>query len=381
MNKSLRVFPASVFATAIYFSFAGCGADSLKHYNLGVEAAEKGDLQEAVEHWTESLKKRPDDSDAHYNMGNALIELGRFSEAEKHLRMAAEIMPGDHEIHYSLGKAREKQDLLSEAKNAYNMSISVNSNYYPPYIGLASIALRQQQYKTAEKYAMQGLEVSPKDLQGNLILAEAFFLQGNLLDAYSQLLSVRGMYASNPDYLLLMGKIMSERNMHADAISNLKLAKENGVSGSDVFLYLGKSSYALGQYSDAEKYFGLAAYKDPSDARPLMGLADTYISIRKYDKSMEAWENAARLSPDDPEIDLGIAIVLINTQRSDSASAILEKMSREENAPPTTLYYLGHALLRSGLNERAREAFREFIAAWEGDRRLVDEVNGILEAL
>ncbi len=381
MTKYIHTILPAVSVIIFLSTLPGCSDDSLKYYNLGVEAAERGELSAAVEHWQKSLQKRPDDPDTHFNLGSAFLELGRFPEAEKHLAIAAEIMPGDHEIHYALGKALENQDLLSEAKKAYKMSISVQSNFYPPYIGLASIALKQQQYKTAEKYASQGLNVSPRDLDGNMILSEAYFLQGNFQEAYAQLLSIRGIYAANPDVLLLMGKIMCERNMHSDAITSLKLAKENGASGADVFLYLGRSSYALEQYSDAEKYYGLSSFKDPSDPRAWKGLADTFFQTGEYDKSMEAWQNAAGLSPGDPDIDLGISMVYINTKHPESAVPILEKLRQTENAPSRTLYYLGHALMRSGQKEKAREAFKEFIVIWEGNNGLIDEVNKILLTL
>ncbi|HSG28502.1 MAG TPA: tetratricopeptide repeat protein, partial [Candidatus Krumholzibacterium sp.] len=230
-------------------------------------------------------------------------------------------------------------------------------------------------------YAAQGLSISSRDLEGNLILSEAYFQQGNYQEAYAQLLSIKYLYPRNRDLLVLTGKVMSERNQHEDAITALMQAKENGASSGDLFYYLARSLYALDRFADAEKYFQMALYKDRGDTRSMKGLAETEFMRRNYDKSLEDWRKAERLAPDDMEIQLGIAMVLINTRRPEAAVTVLRQIAGRSDSPPRTLYYLGHALMRTGDKSGAKEAFLEFRDTWEGDRALIREVDEILITL
>lgn len=360
---------------------SSCADTSLKHYNLGLDAQKIGDLDKAIEHWKIALENRKDDADTHFNLGSALMEKGRYEEAEFHLREAAGLAPDDYETQYMLGRILELKGDLSGAKQAYSLSTAIKTNYYPPYIGLASCTLKQEQYRSAEKYATIGLSIAPRDLEGNLILAEAYFKQANYQEAYAQLLSVRPLYGRDYRVLFLLGKVMSERHMHVDAIETLKAAKESGDSSGELFYYLGRSHYALDQYSDAEKYYRLAIYKDKADASSWIGLAQTCFKTGQLEKSLEAWNSARALTPEDPEIDLGIGIVYLNSKRFEEAAALLERLRDRGDSPPRTMYYLGHAKMRLGKKAEAREAFEEFIRTWQGDKALIDEVNEILVTL
>ena len=359
----------------------GCSDPSIRHYNLGIEAAERGELDRAISEWRESLEHRYNDADTQYNLGMALLEKELYDEAAVHLLEAARLSPDDNEIQYACGKALEAKGALPEAKKAYRFSITLKPNYAPPHIGMASVAMKQQQYRTAEKYATQGLNISMRNLEANLILSEAYFMQGNFQEAYAQLLSIRHMFPREPALLLLMGKILSKRHMHEDAITTLRLAKENGAAGGDLFLYMGRSSYTLSRYNDAEKFFQLALYKNDTDIRVLKGLAETRFKKGNYDKSLKTWEKVSSISPMDMEARLGTGMIYINTGRSEEAASLLKTLAEEENSPPRTLYYLGHALMRTGKKTEARESFEEFLKTWEGDRALISEVEDIIVTL
>ncbi|MCK4537565.1 MAG: tetratricopeptide repeat protein [Candidatus Krumholzibacteria bacterium] len=377
MRSILYILILPILALAV----TGCSDASIKHYNLGIEAADSGDIDRAISEWKESLEHRYDDSDTQYNLGMALLEKELYDDAAVHLLEAARLSPDDNEIQYACGKALEAKGALPEAKKAYRLSITLKPNYFPPYIGIASIAMKQEQYRTAEKYATQALNISMRNLEGNLILSEAYFMQGNLQEAYAQLLSIRHMFPREPALLLLMGKVLSERHMHEDAIATLRLAKANGATGGDLFLYMGRSSYTLSQYNNAEKFFQLALYGNDTDIRALKGLAETRFKRGDYDKSLKTWKEISSISPMNMEAKLGIGMIYINTGRSEEAESILGALAEEEDFPPRTLYYLGHALMRTGKKAEARESFEEFLKTWEGDRALISEVKDIIITL
>ncbi len=50
-------------------------------------------LPEAMEHWEQALKLKPDDVEAHMNLGKALEGQGRLPEAIEHYQQALKLRP------------------------------------------------------------------------------------------------------------------------------------------------------------------------------------------------------------------------------------------------------------------------------------------------
>ena len=371
-----------IVAAGLFLVFtASCGDSALKYYNLGVEAAERDDIDEAIVQWRKAVKLNPSDPDTRYNLGMALLQREEYAEAEENFNAAARIKNDDYRLQYGLGLALEMQGRYAEAKKAYRFSISLKSNFHPPYVGLGAITLDQGLYSTAEKYAADALRISPFDKRGNLILAEAYYMQQNYQAAYAQLISSRSWIGLEPDYLLLLGKVMNARHMYADARQTLLMAKDAGKSGTDLYLHLGTASFEIDDFKNAREYLRLALYRDDTNTEAWTWLARTEYELNNLEESLEAWNRARALSPEDPDIDLGIAMVHIRMRNFEASVSVLEKLAARDDFPPRTCYYLGHSLMRLGRRDEARKSFELFLEKWQGDEDLVGEVREILVTL
>ena len=190
----------SIVAACIMLALSvSCADNALKYYHLGVEAADRDDLDEAIVNWQKAAEINPSDPDTRYNLGMALLEREDYAGAEENFKAAAKIKSDDYRLQYGLGRSLEMQGKYSEAKKAYRFSISLKSNFHAPYAGLGAIALEQELYSTAEKYATDALRYSPYDARANFVLAEAYYMQQNYQAAYAQLISLRAWLSSEPD--------------------------------------------------------------------------------------------------------------------------------------------------------------------------------------
>jgi tetratricopeptide (TPR) repeat protein len=359
-----------------------CGGDkSVKYYNLGLDAAKREDYGEAIRLWQESLRYRPDDPETRYNLGLALLSVKRYQEAEQQLREAVALDPLDYQAQQLLGKSLEEQGELAEAKLSYQASLNIKPSYVPAFIGLASVALKEGQNRSAEDYATRAVEFDPNNVEANLLLSEAYFTNGDFNAAYGQLLSVRRLAPADPDLLVLFGKVTYARHMYEDAIESLNAARSLGVSSDEVFLYLGLASLGSGDVPEAEKDFRLALFKNEADGRAWKGLAEVYIKQKKTREAAEAIAKAKTLLPDDPDVALDDAIITLNGGNPLEAARELERLQQRPDAPQITDYYLGYAYLRMGKNVEAREAFLRFINVWQGSAQLADEAKAIVERL
>jgi Tfp pilus assembly protein PilF len=97
----------------------------LAHTNLGKVLRAQGKIREAIQHYDQALKLKPDHPDAHNNLGNAFLVLGRFDDAIRHYRIALEIRPIFAEAWLNLGNAVAQQGELEEAIGYYGKAVEL----------------------------------------------------------------------------------------------------------------------------------------------------------------------------------------------------------------------------------------------------------------
>jgi len=79
---------------------------------LGIASERQGRLKEALRHYSEALRIKPEYADAHNNQGVALARQGRLKEAISHFSEALRIKPDYVDAHNNLGVALEQQGRL-----------------------------------------------------------------------------------------------------------------------------------------------------------------------------------------------------------------------------------------------------------------------------
>jgi tetratricopeptide (TPR) repeat protein len=170
-------------------------ADALN--NLGVAVARLGRLQEAMGHWEQALRVDPDYSEAHYNLGLALQQTDKIEEAIAHYGQALRIRPGFAKGHYNLGVALEQAGRVQEALGHYEEAVRIKPDYAEAYNNLG-IALQQTgKIKEAIGQYEQALRIRPDYDKAHYNLGSALERAGKVPEAiehYEQALRI------NPDY-------------------------------------------------------------------------------------------------------------------------------------------------------------------------------------
>ena len=78
------------------------------HNNLAILLQNNGELDEAEEHYNETLILRPNDPEAHYNYALLLRNAGRGDDSERHFKLAYELAPAEW-LETSTGKIGHRQ--------------------------------------------------------------------------------------------------------------------------------------------------------------------------------------------------------------------------------------------------------------------------------
>ncbi len=97
----------------------------LAHSNLGVVLHNQGETGEAVLHYEQAARSRPDLPELHYNLGNALAELGRLDAAISRYRQALQIKPDYVDARNNLGVALARAGRVDEALAQWEQALRV----------------------------------------------------------------------------------------------------------------------------------------------------------------------------------------------------------------------------------------------------------------
>jgi tetratricopeptide (TPR) repeat protein len=92
---------------------------------LGVALVNAGRLQEAIEHYEQALRLKPDYVEAHNNLGAALANAGRLQEAIEHYQQALRLKPDFTNAYYNLALAYDRMQQSSEAIGAAQKALDL----------------------------------------------------------------------------------------------------------------------------------------------------------------------------------------------------------------------------------------------------------------
>ena len=99
------------------------------HYNLGIALYKKGQLDEAIQQLQETISLEPDDADAHHNLGTAFYQQGRIGEAISQFRETIRLQPDRAEAYNNLGTAFGMQGQTDEAIRQFQKALRLKPDY------------------------------------------------------------------------------------------------------------------------------------------------------------------------------------------------------------------------------------------------------------
>src|ERR1035438_268416 len=306
----------------------------MAQFNLAAEIHKvPGRLAEAIAHYEEAVRLKPDFAEAHNNLGSALESIpGRLNKAVAHYGEALRLRPGFAEAHNNLGGALEAMPgRLDDAIAQYVEALRLKADFVQARLNLARV-LGKMPGRLDEAIAQYGevLRLRPN-------LAEAHFNLGcDLQKAPGRLDEAIAQYREavrlKPDY--------------ADAYFNLGVALE---------AMPGRTDEAVTQYEASLRL-------RPGFARAHFNLACALEKVPgRLDEAIAQYKEAIRLEPDLAEAHGNLGNVLVERPgRLDEAIAQYEEALLLKPDDARAHYGLGFALERMpGQLDRAIAQYEE----------------------
>ena len=164
------------------------------HENLGIALAQAGRLPEAIGHWEQALRARPDYADALNNLGYALTRSGRLPEAIEHLEQAVRIEPDYAQAHNNLGVAFVQVGRLPEAIVQFEQALRVEPDFAEAHSNLGNTLAHVGRLPEAIAQYEQALRIEPDHAEVHYNLGLALEQVGRIQEAiahYQQALRIK----------------------------------------------------------------------------------------------------------------------------------------------------------------------------------------------
>ena len=164
--------------------------------------------QKALNTWDKLLQLDSEQTSAKIAKARLLIRFGDFENAEALLKEASIKQPDNWRIWDGLGVTFDLQGNFTQAATYYNLALEKNAGEAEIYNNLGYSQIMSQAYKQAIETLQKGLKLQPdsKHIRNNLAIAYAW--QGNYKDALmvSDSLMSKAESYNNIGYIALMRK-------------------------------------------------------------------------------------------------------------------------------------------------------------------------------
>ncbi len=144
------------------------------HGNLGGLLAGSGRLPEAIPHFTEALRLRPDYPQARVSLGSALASMGRLDEAKAQFEEALRLRPDFADGHYNLGLVLQATGHVPEAAAHFTEALRLKPNFPEAHNALGVILGEAGRKAEAIAHFEAALQLKPDyaEARTNLQVAE-----------------------------------------------------------------------------------------------------------------------------------------------------------------------------------------------------------------
>jgi protein O-mannosyl-transferase len=257
-------------------ALAVTGGNDLAHLHLGIALGSGGQLDEAIAHFNEAIRFRPQDPGTHSRLAYALIKKQRLAEAIQEYELALQLSPEDAPLHNDLGLTLARQGRAEEAIAQYNEALRLKPSFVEAHYNLGLSLAKLGRYAEAGAQFEEVVRLDPTQTSARRKLEE--------------------MLAQSPNAHYQLGAELAQK----------------------------------GAVEAAAQEFALALELDPAFAAAHHALGIIRQQQHRVPEALNHWREAARLAPQWPDPLNNLAWVLATDPRPEvrDAAAAMKAATR-----------------------------------------------------
>jgi tetratricopeptide (TPR) repeat protein len=285
--------------------------------NMGASLAEQGKFGEAIAHYQEALRIKPDDFEARYNLANALARQGKMEEAVSHYAGILQTQPDAAAVHNNMGIALSQLGRTDEAIDHFREAIRIKPDFWDAGSNLEAALMRQAGTKkeAPEKVAIQPAD--PNSAEGQLRMGLSLFQEGRADEAIPKFEEALRLNPNLAAAHISLGLIMAQKKDLDKAIDHFRKALKVKPDIAEAHNSLGVALTYKGALDEAITHFEKALKINPKFAKAHNSLAVALAQKGRTDEAISHLRKALQLQPDYEEAKRNLN-VLLNMQGKSS---------------------------------------------------------------
>nr|XP_009858570.1 UDP-N-acetylglucosamine--peptide N-acetylglucosaminyltransferase 110 kDa subunit isoform X2 [Ciona intestinalis] len=278
--------------------------------NLGNVYKERGQLQEALDHYRHAVRLKPDFIDGYINLAAALVTAGDLEGAVHAYFSALQINPELYCVRSDLGNLLKALGRLEEAKACYLKAIETQTNFAVAWSNLGCVFNSQGEIWLAIHHFEKAVKLDPNFLDayinlGNVLKEARIF--DRAVAAYLRALNL------SPNHAVVHGNLACvyyEQGLVDLAIDTYKRAIELQPHFPDAYCNLANALKEKGKVGDAEECYNKALRLCPTHADSLNNLANIKREQGLIEEAIALYSKALEVFPEFAAAHSNLASVL-----------------------------------------------------------------------
>lgn len=244
----------------------------MSHHNLGVLLQARGQLTEAAACYQKVVELKPDHHETQLNYANILTETGHLEEALPHYTQSIKLKPV-LESHTALARALMKLGRFKEAVAVLLDALKIDPSHAGSWVALGSAQLYSQQPEAAVTSFEKALALSPGQIEAHNNLGSALQQMGRTQEAISQYQKATALDPTFAAAQVNMGTAYASEGKFDQALSCYQAAARLQPDNTEARYNLGNVLRALGRSKEARAELETALAQQPGNVAVLNNLA------------------------------------------------------------------------------------------------------------
>jgi len=251
-----------------------------------------------------------------------------------------------------------KQD-PAKARESFEKAVRVQSNYVPALMNLAQLDTRQRNLPAARARYQSILALDAHDPLAMLGMAQVEAVDGKERAARDWLERAKREQPKMLEPRMLLAALDIRARAYANAIAELKAARDAVPQSAEVLQLLGSVQIAAGENADAVETYKALVAQQPKSPPAYLRLADAYARAGSMNLAESTLKQALQINPNYVVATVALAHLQLNASRYAEATQLAEKLRKTSPAAAADLE--GDILARQ---QRFREAGAAYAKAF-----------------
>jgi tetratricopeptide (TPR) repeat protein len=332
-------------ALSLWPDEAGWQALAAQIYQMEDASSNLPDITQAIVHMDQAMKLEPNHWEYSFDLGRLSLKANNIPQAIEILRTAATNAPQESRIWNLLAETYLNIGNVNEARLCLDNSLSLNPNDTHLMVLRGEIALQENDFQGAEKFARSVLEKYPDEPIATLLLARSLSKTGKVADAQALLEKKFPTNSQTLPLFLERARLISQQEGPQAALENLnKVAKQfpeqpavlaalagfheaagdpqsalqvaqqalraghnlpedhNFIEHAKLHCLLGRLMHKEGQLDQAVQHLNEAIRLVPGYNEPYLELGQTHLDRRQYQEAIQVYQQAIQADPQSANI-------------------------------------------------------------------------------